>query len=119
MKRSIALILGICVTLVAPRASADETEATHHGAGPWITIGVGSGVAAIGVLSFVGAARAHADGMTDPEHTMNAIGVVLTATGGAAIVGGILWHFLEHPSPKKAALTIAPTLGGVVLAGQF
>jgi hypothetical protein len=147
MKRSIALILAICAMLVAPRAGADETEAAHHTAGPWITIGVGSGVAAVGVLSFVGAIKAHdavqseaaAKGCTtsptvacpagvdatniktnlDGERAMNVIGVVLAATGGAAILGGILWHFLERPAPKKTAITIAPTLGGVVIAGQF
>lgn len=139
MKRSIALILAVCAMLVAPRATADS--------GPWITIGLGGGTAAVGVLSFVGAIKAHDDvqseaaakGCTtsptlvcpagvdstnlktnlDGEHAMNVIGVVLTATGGAAILGGVLWHFLGRPAQKKVGLTIAPTLGGVVLAGQF
>jgi len=143
-------MLAAFVLLAAQTARADDTEAPHHTAGPWITIGVGAGVAAIGITSFVGAIKAHDDAQAealakgcttsptvtcpagvdatslktnvDGEHAMNWIGAVLTATGGAAIIGGIIWHFLERPASKKTtAITIAPAISwrGVVIAGQF
>ncbi len=141
MKRT-AMALAACLVTLASSAGAEDAK-------PWVTVGVGAGVAAIGITSFVGAIKAHDDAQSealakgcttsptvvcpagvdatslktnvDGEHAMNVIGVVLTATGGVAILGGLLWHFLEHDraSSKSAAITIAPTLGGVVLSGQF
>ena len=141
MKRTPFLAALLAIALAAPAARADDEAPTapQHTAGPWITIGVGGGVAAIGILSFVGAVKAHDDAQSealakgcttsptvvcpagvdatnlktnvDGEHAMNVLGVILTAAGGAAIVGGIVWHFVERPAPKRAALSVQPVFG--------
>ena len=152
-----ALAVGVAIAFASPRALAEDTAPpkTHHGAGPWIVLGVGAGTAAVGVLSFVGAAKAHSDVATesaakgcttspsvvcpagvdgsniqtnlDGEHAMNVLGVILTAAGGAAMISGLVWHFLEHgstvPPATGAALVVTPTLGPNVamlsLAARF
>lgn len=139
------------------QAHADDSHASqpaperHHTAAPWILAGVGAGAAAIGVLSFVGAVKAHDDAQSeanakgcttspqvvcptgvddshlktnvDGEHAMNVIGVVLTAAGGAALITGLVWHFLEPTGPRRSALVIAPTFApsfaGISLAARF
>ncbi len=60
----------------------------------------------------------------DGEHAMNVLGVILTATGGAALVGGLIWHFLEPAGTHRdAAFVIAPAIGpgygGVGVVGRF
>jgi hypothetical protein len=126
--------------VAAPPPAAGETEMRHHTAAPWIVVGAGAGVAALGVLSFVGAVKAHDDvasesaakGCTvnatvtcptgvdatnirtnlDGEHAMNILGVILTAAGGAAIVTGLVWHFLEPTGPvARHAIVVTPALG--------
>jgi len=147
-----AASLALAVFLAAPfaRADHDAPPKEHHGAAPWVLVGVGGASAAIGVLSFVGAVKAHADvaseslakGCTassavacpsgvdgsniqrnlDGEHAMNVIGVVLTAAGGAAIVTGLLWHFLEHGRSNVAVVvapTFAPGAGMLSVAARF
>ena len=140
MKRT-ALFAALLVASLAASARADDEQPipAHHTAGPWITIGVGGGVAAVGILSFVGAVKAHADAQSealakgcttsptvvcpagvdatnlktnvDGEHAMNVLGVIFTAVGGAAIVTGIVWHFLERSTPKRAAVAVQPVFG--------
>lgn len=135
-------------------ARADESsvpQPPHHTAAPWVVVGVGAGVAALGILSFVGAVKAHDDVASestakrcttnptvvcpagvdasniktnlDGEHAMNVLGVILTATGGAALIGGLIWHFLEPTSRHEAAFVIAPAIGpsygGVGVVGRF
>jgi hypothetical protein len=61
--------------------------------------------------------------------TMPVVGVVLLASGGALIAGGLLWHFLEPTGPKEAPATgklrikPAPAIGagfaGLSLGGTF
>ena len=143
----------LCVSSLA-RADDPSTpppETRHHTASPWILAGVGAGVAAVGVLSFVGAVKAHEDiasesaakgctvGATvvcpagvdsttiqtnlDGERAMNVLGVILTAVGGAALIGGLVWHFLEPTGPAHTALFVAPAIGsgyaGLGLAMKF
>ena len=141
------LALGVALALAAPRAHAEDTETTaHHTTAPWVVVGIGGGTAAIGILSFVGAAKAHSDVATesvakgcttspavvcpqgvdgsniqtnlDGEHAMNVLGVILTAAGGAAMVAGLVWHFVEHPRPTSAALVVTPVFapGGGMLS---
>jgi hypothetical protein len=48
----------------------------------------------------------------DGEHAMNILGVILTAAGGAALIGGLIWHFVEPVGPRaRAAFVVAPALG--------
>lgn len=134
---------------------ADESpppDIRHHTAAPWIVAASGAGVAAIGILSFVGAVVAHNDVASesaakgcstspsvvcpagvdgtniktnlDGEHAMNILGVVLTAAGGAALIGGLIWHFLEPVGPRPhAAFLVVPALGpgygGLGLQARF
>jgi hypothetical protein len=64
--------------------------------------------------------------------TMPTVGVVLLAAGGALIVGGLIWHFLEPTGPKEGASppatgkvrlkprpAIAPGFAGLSLGGTF
>jgi hypothetical protein len=139
-KHLAAVALGVLVALGARSARADETSPPpHHTAGPWIVVGVGAASVAVGVLSFVGAVKAHDDvesesaakGCTtsptvvcpagvdasniqtnlDGEHAMNVIGVVLTAAGGSAVVAGLVWHFLEPRAAPKTGWRLQPAFG--------
>jgi len=52
------------------------------------------------------------------------IGGVITGVGGAIIVGGLVWHFLEPTGSKDAAKTkVTPQVGdgygGVAFTGRF
>lgn len=141
--RMLPAVLAAMIVASSADAFADESppaELRHHTATPWIVAGVGAGVAAIGVLSFVGAVVAHndvasesaakgcttsptvvcpagVDGSTiktnlDGEHAMNVLGVILTAAGGAALIGSFIWHFLEPVGPRaSSAFVVAPALG--------
>ena len=56
---------------------------------------------------------------------MDIIGVSFTAVGGAALVAGITWHYLEPTKPLPtgtARFSVAPWVGrggGVLLQGSF
>ena len=153
------IAFGVALTLsclVPALGRADDggpppSEVRHHTAAPWVVAGLGAGMAAIGVLSFVGAIKAHDDvasesaakgctvGATvvcpagvdptniqtnlDGERAMNVLGVIFTAVGGAALVGGLVWHFLEPTGPTHAAFLVAPAVGpgyaGLGLALRF
>ncbi len=134
----------VCASTIAraddQTTAPPPTETRHHTAGPWIVAGVGAGVAIVGVLSFVGAVKAHDDvasesaakgctvGATvtcpagvdgsniqtnlDGERAMNVLGVIFSAVGGAALIGGLVWHFLEPTGPAaRSALVVAPAVG--------
>ena len=122
-----------------------------HAALPWIITGIGAGVAAFGVLSFVGAVKARSDVKSeaaakhcglDPTvcpagvdasnidknasgaKAMDIFGAAFTGVGGAAIAGGLLWHFLEPvgPAPGAAALRVSPWVGrggGLIVEATF
>ena len=140
--RMLPALLAAMIVAFSVDTFAEEsppTELRHHTATPWIVAGVGAGVAAIGILSFVGAVVAHNDvasesaakGCTtrptvvcptgvdgsniktnlDGEHAMNVLGVILTAGGGAALIGSFIWHFLEPVGPERSAFVVAPALG--------
>jgi hypothetical protein len=137
------LLLVAATLVLSTAARADEPappKNRQHTTAPWVVAGVGAGVATIGILSFVGAVKAHddvasesaakgcttsptvvcpagVDGSTiktnlDGEHAMNILGVILTAVGGAALIGGLVWHFVEPVGPRaRASLFVAPSLG--------
>jgi tetratricopeptide (TPR) repeat protein len=49
------------------------------------------------------------------------VGIIVGAVGAAALIGGLVWHFVEPTGPKKVALlpSFAPGYGGVALGGSF
>jgi hypothetical protein len=52
------------------------------------------------------------------------IGTAVAVVGGVAIVGGLLWHFLEPTGPKESSKTkvqpqLGPGFGGLALTGRF
>jgi hypothetical protein len=102
--------------------------------------GIGGGVAAVGILSFVGAVKAHNDVASESaakgcttspavvcppgvdsstlstnlngEHAMNILGGIFTAVGGAALIAGLVWHFSEPVGPSAhSALVVTPAVG--------
>ena len=147
------LTASLFTAATAARADGPPPQAPpRHTTTPWVLVGVGAGVATIGILSFVGAVKAHddvasesaakgcstspavscpagVDGSSiktnlDGERAMNVLGVVLTSVGGAALVGGLVWHFLEPlGTGQRSAVMVAPALGpgysGVSVAARF
>ena len=117
---------------------APQPDVRHHGAGPWIVMGAGVAIAVAGAVTF-GAGQAaitksedgcarQTDGslicsppLVTPNDgsnrqtldsngtTMTNVGIVMLAVGGAALVAGIVWHFLEPTGPR--AVTFAPFVG--------
>ena len=53
--------------------------------------------------------------------TFSNVGFIVGGVGVAAIVGGLIWHFVEPTGPKKVALvpTFAPGYAGVALGASF
>lgn len=135
-----------------PNGMVASTPATRkHTVLPWSITGIGAGMAAFGILSFVGAVKARSDVKSeaaakhcslDPTicpagvdasnidknasgaRAMDIFGVAFTATGGAALAGGLVWHFLEPVGPAKTptALWISPWVGrggGLVAQATF
>lgn len=136
-------------TATATAAPTETAEVRGHGAAPWVVVGVGAAAAiAGGVLIGVGqgdvsASRvkctSNANGTlscipadTTPggqnRATLNSrgttetnVGLVVGGVGLAAIVGGLIWHFVEPTGPAKTALApvVAPGYAGLSLAGKF
>jgi hypothetical protein len=157
-KLALASTLVAAVALSSGRARAEEPVPQpppaadgHHTVAPWVVAGIGATVAAVGVLSFIGSVKAHADardeaaakGCTtspdvvcpagvdatnlktnvDGEHAMNVIGAVMVGAGGAALLTGLVWHFVEPSARPKSAFLIqpvvAPNLGKLTLTVSF
>ena len=149
MRPAVALVMRTIIAfsitfLVAASAHAEDKAPKRHGAGPWVVIVAGGATAAIGVLSFVGAAKANTDAATeartsgcttspsiscptgydpthlrwlvDGEHAMNWIGAIMTAVGGSAVVAGVVWHFME---PVKIAPVLGPGTAMLTLSARF
>ena len=144
-------------TTTATAPPPPTVEVRHHGAAPWVVVGVGAAAAiAGGVLLALGQgyiSEAHdgcppnASGQIDttkctPQNTVptnygegnttrqqvedrgigfSNAGLIVGGVGLAAIVGGIVWHFVEPTGPKTAALApvVAPGYAGLVLSGGF
>ncbi|HEY6458799.1 MAG TPA: hypothetical protein VIY73_01575, partial [Polyangiaceae bacterium] len=118
----------------APTSSAPEGE---HTVAPWIlTIGGGVLVVAGGVMLGVGSGDVSSADKTCPSHvncdpsvaskgntgrTLETAGVVVGGVGIAAVVGGLVWHFTEHPQASGTALApvVAPGYAGLSLGGSF
>ena len=135
-----------------PTLGPNPPAAPKHSVWPWVVAGVGGGTAAVGILSFVGAVKAWSDVSSEAAakhcstspivcppgvdssniqrnqtggQAMDIIGVSFTAVGGAALVAGITWHYLEPTKPLPtgtARFSVAPWVGrggGVLLQGSF
>ncbi len=133
-------------TATATATSTPETPSRGHTVTPWIVAGVG--VVAVGVAIPVGVVglnkqnEAHqgcvppgsTSGCPSPPDqatrnqlsstgaTMETVGWVVGGVGLAAIVGGLIWHFVEpSASNNKTAFSpvLAPGYGGFSLTGVF
>lgn len=130
-----------------PATPPAKTETREHTIYPWIA--VGAGVVALGVgIAVVATApdlpkNCNRDtercdrnpGETDDEYKKRqdeagkAVGQPLWGSvaaigGGALIVGGLLWHFLEPTGPKESGKTklrpaLSPGYAGLALGGSF
>lgn len=132
-------------TSTAPTASATDTATPPpergHTALPWVIVGVG-GAAIVGGIVMVGVGASKvSDSLSqcpmticpkgvDPKpvmalnndgHTLENVSIVLFAVGGAAVAGGLLWHFLEPTGPAKTTTGARPEIGPgwVGLSGTF
>ncbi len=123
-----------------PAPVASPTEMRGHTAAPWIVASVGAaGLVAGGVLFGVGSSKesdaddkcpsrkACAPDVTSEgnngAHDKTA-GIVILGVGGAALVGGLVWHFVEPTGPRDSAAfaidpLLAPGLAGLGAHGRF
>lgn len=124
-------------------------EMRSHTIAPWIVVGAGAVVGVTGVVMNV--ATSYPDGCepgmggcsnvsaAEATQTIKGIGIAMAITGGAAVIGGLAWHFLEPTGPvqksdkpnasadRKAIrishVSVAPTMSpdtmGLAFAGRF
>jgi len=126
-------------TAIAPTATATATVAPSggHTAGPWVVFGVGVAAAiAGGVLIGVGQSNIDAsrsgctviagtdqlscnpppslDQRSSDQNTGNILrgtGIAAAGVGLAAIVGGLIWHFVEPSAKNAPTSSFLPVLG--------
>ena len=134
----------------SPLVVAPPPEVREHTVPPWIVVGVGGAAIAVGVVLLVttparpgncqaGANKcirqpaSESDAQLADDQSRAAASVnqsvaggVLLAGGGALVLGGLLWHFLEPTGPVSRAATkpeltpsVAPGYAGVSLGGTF
>jgi hypothetical protein len=130
-----------------------STPSGGHSAAPWIVVGIGAAAAiAGGVLFGVGSGkvstaetacpsdstygRPHACKPGTPQsvlddgntgRSMETIGLIAGGVGLAAVVGGLVWHFVEPTAPSEPAPTpgarvtpvVGPGYAGVGVGGRF
>jgi len=133
-----------------PAATAPPAEVREHTIPPWIVVGLGGAGVIVGVV-FVATTPSLPSGCDKdtktctrlPGETKNqfddrqatagasqnqpTIGAVAMGIGGAFVVGGLLWHFLEPTGPvektgtlkPKLSPQVAPGFAGMSLGGSF
>ena len=138
-------------TATATATATATEESRGHTAGPWIVFGTGVAAAiAGGVMLGVGQneviqSRTESTGgpclkntdgsytcKTPPDMktrgqqnqdgvTLSNVGIIVGSVGLAAVIGGLIWHFVEPTGPKKVSLvpSFAPGYAGVALGGRF
>ncbi|MBS2015010.1 MAG: hypothetical protein JST00_19115 [Deltaproteobacteria bacterium] len=115
----------------SPSVSSPPVESRRHSAAPWVLVGVGGAVAVAGVTLILVApplpfgcseatelcTRIAGESSASLEmrqeeagrhRGMPIAGGIAIGVGGAAIVGGLLWHFLEPTGPRRGGLRVAP-----------
>lgn len=137
------------VAPTATATATTEQPTGGHTAAPWIVVGVGAAAAiAGGVLLGVGQSdisHSHQgcaqnsngtyscvpplitpDGqdratINSRGTTLSNVGLIVGGVGLAAMVGGLIWHFVEPTGPKKAAFTpmLGPGYAGLAFGSQF
>jgi hypothetical protein len=120
-----------------------------HTVYPWIVVGVGVATMAVGVVliattpslppgcsvetkecNLIGTEKktdqSYIDRRDDAGRHVNQpiAGGIVTGIGGALVVGGLLWHFLEPTGPKESAKPkiqpqLGPQFGGLAFTGRF
>lgn len=133
---------------VAPVRSPEE-RIREHTVAPWVVVGLGGAAAVAGavVLTTAPANPEGCDASTEtckpiPGESTAAynkrqsdagvaknqpiIGAVVLGSGGALLVGGLLWHFLEPTGPQatssagaKVTPQVSPGFAGLSLGGSF
>jgi hypothetical protein len=128
-------------TATAPTSSATSTppETGGHSAVPWIVVGIGGAAIVTGVIllvvgsSDVSTAQGLCGGRSCPNQpdadqgntgrTLETVGGIALGVGGAAVVGGLIWHFLEPTGPASPAARLAPVVSpgyaGLSFHGNF
>lgn len=122
-------------------------ESQGHTIFPWLVVGAGVVASAVGIVVVATAPKypsncnestetctrrpgeSDADFKADQDTAGAAkdqplYGVITIAGGGALIVGGLVWHFLEPTGPSSSAKAklaphVAPGYGGLALTGRF
>lgn len=116
-----------------------------HGVLPWIVVGLGGAAIATGVVVFLTAPelpsncdpsrgvctkrpdQTSADLARDQDQAgkhdaQESGGLILAGVGGAVLVGGLLWHFLE-PTGASSGMSVTPwtsaSSAGLTLGGRF
>jgi hypothetical protein len=122
-------------------ASSDADKGGRGpGATPFIIAGAGGAIAIVGTVLLLTGIKSENDAsdqcperkqcpqdVTDQGNsarTQEKIGGAMVGVGGAAIVGGLIWHFVSASSSPQSshagvAPAIAPGFAGVSLAGRF
>ncbi len=135
-------------TATATATATEQPSGGGHTAAPWIVVGVGgAALIAGGVLVGVGQGEvAHSrqgcasnpdgslscpspntsDGqdrktLNSRGTTLSNVGLVVGGVGLAAVIGGLVWHFVEHTKPKAAAFApvIGPGYAGLAFGSRF
>jgi tetratricopeptide (TPR) repeat protein len=136
-----------------PTATTTSTEEVRgHTAGPWVVVGVGVAAAIAGGV-MIGIAQSNyvtqesgclvqenGDWSCSPQALaiettgqrmstessdiiLRGAGIIIGAAGVAAIVGGIIWHFIEPTGPKKTSASLIPSIGpgyaGLAFGAKF
>ncbi len=135
---------------VAAAPVAPPPEIREHTIPPWIVVGLGGAGVIAGVVILATTPKlpagcdetsktcARVPGETTDQYSdrqsragasqsQPTIGAVVVGIGGALVVGGLLWHFLEPTGPvektaqRKPKLTpqVAPGFAGMSLGGSF
>jgi hypothetical protein len=120
---------GAVVSAPTPEVKAEPTSAVK--AGPWILVGTGAAAAVAGGI-LVGLAASTYSKLTGPivpdwtpeqaaadaqaASTQQTIGIVCLAVGGAAVAGGLAWHFVAK---DDVAVSIVPTGPGVLIEARW
>lgn len=129
-------------TSTTPPPAREERSHTPY---PWVVVGLGGLAIAVGAVVYAVAPSLPGDcdvnsfkcvrksGESSDEFNKRqdeanrsqnqpTAGIIVMASGGALVLGGLVWHFLEPTGPRdKARLqpAVGPGYGGVALGGSF
>jgi tetratricopeptide (TPR) repeat protein len=138
-------------TATASASSVPPPTSQGHSSIPWVITGIGGAVVAVGLVLYVvgagdvssaearcpppahscagpPAAAASARDQGNKGRSLENAGGPLIGVGAAAVVAGLLWHFLEKPADNQSTSpvgiprigpVIAPGYAGVSVGGRF